>query len=161
MCFVNLFIYLSDIRERWCEEYLRYFMLCWVMVLQERGPWELHNTVVPIVVAGLFPVMRYGVGRHLPLVSGWHQRPELDTFNLSAGLGLLAVALVFFALGLEDDNDYLRAKHAGWHLFVSTASFWLWRSVKRHLQPVSGNRHGGNRGEGSPPDAAGLGAKSV
>jgi hypothetical protein len=44
MCFVNLFIYLSDIRERWLEEYLRYFMLCWVLILQERGPWQLHNT---------------------------------------------------------------------------------------------------------------------
>ena len=31
MCFVNLFIYLSDMRERWMEEYLRYFMLCWVV----------------------------------------------------------------------------------------------------------------------------------
>ena len=44
MCFVNLFIYLADIRERWIEEYVRYALLCWVMVLQERGPWELHNT---------------------------------------------------------------------------------------------------------------------
>jgi len=134
MCFVNLFIYLCDIRERWIEEYLRYGMLCWVMLLQERGPWELHNTVLPIVLAGSLPVVRYALGPYMPLVSSWNHKPDFNSSNFSIGLGLLGIALFFFFLGLEDDNDYLRSKHACWHFFVSAASFWLWRSVRRHLQ---------------------------
>jgi len=54
---------------------------------------------MPIVAAGTFPIIRYGMGHCLPLVRSWNRRPDFNPFNLALGLGLLAVALVFFALG--------------------------------------------------------------
>merc|ERR1712216_99087 len=84
---------------------------------------------------GSLPLVRYLAGGYIPVVSSWNRTPEYNFFNFGVGIGLLSIALVFFALGLDDDKDYLRAKHAGWHFFVSAASFWLWRSVLRHQRP--------------------------
>ena len=37
-----LWVY-GELGTFWLSE-VRYFMLSWVLILQERGPWQLHNT---------------------------------------------------------------------------------------------------------------------
>ncbi|EKX32061.1 hypothetical protein GUITHDRAFT_121761 [Guillardia theta CCMP2712] len=90
MCFVNLFVYLSDFREEWHGEYLKYFMLGLTLILQESGPWELKNTLVPILIAACFPFLRYILAR---------KKPDYDWRNFYLGWGLMGVAFVFFVNG--------------------------------------------------------------
>ena len=42
------------------------------------------------------------------------------------GLIVLGVGLIFFYLGLDEFNDYLRIWHGIWHLHVSYSALYIW-----------------------------------
>mmetsp|Transcript_29042 Transcript_29042/g.69302 ORF Transcript_29042/g.69302 Transcript_29042/m.69302 type:complete len:245 (+) Transcript_29042:39-773(+) len=128
ICFTNLFIYLSDIRDVAKDQYTKFSFLALVLILQERGPWELKHTVWPIVLSLFVPLISHGSVR---------RRPDFNYRTFVTGLGILSLAFVFFAHGLDDNNDYLRFSHALWHVFVGVSAFYLWASVPRHAVLLS------------------------
>lgn len=93
-------------------------VLCWSAVAlttwaQEAGPWRLSHTVVPIAVFAA------------PLLV-W--RPRLGGAGRAwtlAMIGSLAVAVLAFAKGLDDERDYLRMWHGLWHVAASSLTMCL------------------------------------
>jgi hypothetical protein len=59
MCMANLFIYFMDNRDTAFNDFLRLFFLFWCLVQQENGPWNLLNTVIPIVGALILPIIKH------------------------------------------------------------------------------------------------------
>ena len=47
------------------------------------------------------------------------------------GCLIMAVGIIGFAKGLDDENDYLRLWHGLWHCFGSVAYFYLWQSIDK------------------------------
>jgi hypothetical protein len=92
------------------------------LVMQVKHPWDLENTFVPIIVA--FAVLTYSLATK--------GKGIYNMYYLKRGGTYLGIAIFFFILGLDDENDYLRIYHGLWHTFGSIASFYLWQSVERN-----------------------------
>mmetsp|Transcript_40461 Transcript_40461/g.63159 ORF Transcript_40461/g.63159 Transcript_40461/m.63159 type:complete len:88 (+) Transcript_40461:831-1094(+) len=70
----------------------------------------------------------------------FRRKHEYNWRNFWIGLALMFVSFVFFARGLDDRNDYLRINHVIWHILIAASSFFLWRSVLRHLAKLGGKQ---------------------
>lgn len=125
-CFQLLFLYLCGFRDTRVESLIKFFGFGIVLVLQESGPWVLSNTIIPVVLFACLPVVKFVIFRSIPT---FHRR------NLAIGGSMLGIAMVFFVLGLDDHNDYMRWKHGIWHFLAGISSIWMWQSVRRDLPP--------------------------
>lgn len=80
------------------------------LVFQERNPWDLNNTIYPLVPYALlfFAVLLL---RPPPL------------YRRAFGVGVLCMlpAALCFLRGLDDRRDYLRLWHGLWHVCVNVA----------------------------------------
>jgi len=110
-------------RDTAVDQYSKFGLLLVVLIAQERGPWKLQHTVAPIACSLLVPVLSFGLGRRSPAFN-WR--------SFLVGSGILALAIIFFARGLDEVNDYLRVNHALWHVCVGLSAYHLWASVPRH-----------------------------
>mmetsp|Transcript_148305 Transcript_148305/g.259197 ORF Transcript_148305/g.259197 Transcript_148305/m.259197 type:complete len:224 (-) Transcript_148305:230-901(-) len=101
------------------DDFFRWGFLVLILWFQERGPWDLENTIIPIVIAFSTLVGKYLWLRRLPPFV--RQRP----FHI--GLVWLLLAVVAFSRGLDDSTDYLRFWHGLWHMFGAVAFHFFWR----------------------------------
>ncbi len=94
------------------KNYLFFFL---ILLFQQRGPWVLTNTVLPLVLdfsLAIIQIIIYGL-------------PEYNKKTmLHAGM-FMCISLIFFYIGLDDLNDYLRIWHGLWHVFIGMTSFYL------------------------------------
>eukprot|EP01127_Copromyxa_protea_P000679 TRINITY_DN10583_c0_g1_i1.p1 TRINITY_DN10583_c0_g1~~TRINITY_DN10583_c0_g1_i1.p1 ORF type:complete len:208 (-),score=13.48 TRINITY_DN10583_c0_g1_i1:33-623(-) len=101
----------SNVREgvRWAL-----LMIC--LWCQEKGPWDVVYTIIPIVFS--FIVMLFNWFFVLKTIP-----PVGPRFWMGTSFGL--VALFFFYQGLDDDNDWIRLNHGLWHFFAGCSIFSL------------------------------------
>ena len=102
----------KDLNYKTKKNYIFFFFL---LFIQQRGPWELINTVLPIVLDFLYAfilIFKYG-------------KPNYNKSTLQKACLFMLIALIFFYKGLDDLNDYLRIWHALWHFFVGITSFYF------------------------------------
>jgi predicted membrane channel-forming protein YqfA (hemolysin III family) len=88
-----------------------------ILIIQKRGPWDLTNTIIPIVVCGLYVLyhlMVYGI-------------PTYYKPQMIKGLIFFGIGVIFFIRGLDDLNDYIRIYHTLWHIFIGIAFYYLWQ----------------------------------
>jgi hypothetical protein len=129
-CFGMFFVHISCIRNPLVDQVLRIATFLFSVLMQEKAPWDINYTAGPILLFLLCPVIVHGfIHRELP---PWDYR------ECVIGFGLLGLAIFFFILGLDDDNDRYRIFHGLWHFFVGFASLHNWRIVKTHPQHPSG-----------------------
>ena len=124
--FTLLMIYLMDISHypnlRACLELSQFGL---TLLVQERAPWDLINTLAPIVLWSVACLLK-----HVAAYFIYGDVPNFDWRSFKIGWSIMLLASVFFALGLDDANDYLRLYHSAWHLCVTVASYWLWTIVR-------------------------------
>jgi hypothetical protein len=120
MCFVLCFLYLADLKDQMVSDTLKYLFLMVVILLQEKSPWNLLFTILPIVVAGAI-----FVGSRFFLQAGIAQ--QYNQTYLKYALCLHWVGVVFFVRALDDKTDPYRIFHGGWHLFTGTAAYFDWQ----------------------------------
>ena len=102
----------KDLNYKTKKNYIFFFFL---LFIQQRGPWELINTVLPIVLDFLYAfilIFKYG-------------KPTYNKSTLQKACLFMLIALIFFYKGLDDLNDYLRIWHSLWHFFVGITSFYF------------------------------------
>ena len=87
------------------------------LIFQKLGPWQIQNTIMPIVLGAIFLITNL-------LVKG---APKINRIALGKGIVLLVFAIFFFVLGLDDGNDYLRLYHNLWHAFLGFSGVYLWQ----------------------------------
>lgn len=124
--FTLLMIYLMDISHY--PNLRAFFELSQfgiTLIIQERAPWNLENTLVPILFWAFACLIK-----HTFCYFMYGTKPNYHWGNLRIGISTLLFASIFFALGLDDENDYLRLYHSAWHLFVTIGSYWLWQIVE-------------------------------
>ena len=79
-------------------------------------------TIIPIVTAAIFCIIWYFV---FP-----ERRVQFYKKRFIAGMIFLAIAILFFVRGLDDDNDWLRLNHTLWHAFGGIGVGLLSMSVR-------------------------------
>eukprot|EP00928_Gymnodinium_smaydae_P020696 TRINITY_DN18009_c0_g1_i1.p1 TRINITY_DN18009_c0_g1~~TRINITY_DN18009_c0_g1_i1.p1 ORF type:complete len:213 (-),score=24.23 TRINITY_DN18009_c0_g1_i1:240-878(-) len=85
------------------------------VVAQLMSPWKIEFTVVPIVISLIYVVLSMIIARRLPRVNGRAGKKALLC---------LAGAIFFFVKGLNENKDWLRLFHGGWHLSVGVFFFY-------------------------------------
>ena len=88
-----------------------------ILIIQKRGPWDLTNTIIPIVLCGLYVIynlLRYGI-------------PQYYKPQMIKGIIFFGIGLIMFIRGLDDLNDYIRIYHTLWHIFIGIAFYYLWQ----------------------------------
>jgi len=96
---------------------LNIISLLFIIVLQTENPWDLFNTILPIVCFGCLLIYDY-------LTNGV---PNFNLKDLARALSLLVVALAMFVKGLDEHSDYLRIAHSFWHFLMGIGSFYLYQ----------------------------------
>ena len=102
----------SDLNYRYKKNYIFFFFL---LFIQQRGPWKLINTILPIIIDFVYSfilIIKYG-------------KPVYNTSTIRKACLFMLIALCFFYKGLDDLNDYLRIWHALWHFFIGITSFYF------------------------------------
>ena len=111
LSFTKLGLNIEEIERK---NYISTFL---ILVIQKRGPWNLNNTIAPIVLCGiyvLYHLIRYGI----PI----YYKPQLVK-----GLIFFGIGVIMFIRGLDDLNDYIRIYHTLWHIFIGIAFYYLWQ----------------------------------
>ena len=94
------------------KNYIIFFI---ILLFQQRGPWVLMNTILPLVFdfsLAIFQIIIYGM-------------PEYNKKTMYKAGIFMGISLIFFYKGLDDLNDYLRIWHSLWHIFIGITSFYL------------------------------------
>ena len=94
------------------KNYLFFFL---ILFFQQRGPWELINTILPLVIdfsIAIIQIIKYGPPNFNKKIM----------YNAAIFMGL---SLFFFYKGLDDLNDYLRIWHSLWHCSIGITSFYF------------------------------------
>lgn len=120
--FGALFAYLCNLRSPFAEQSIKFCALFLTVLLQERAPWDLWYTFTPVLLFASLPF-----AAHIFVHRRW---PAYDWRSFGIGFGSLAVATVFFVLGLDDANDPCRLFHGLWHMVGSLSALYCWRVVK-------------------------------
>ncbi len=106
-----LCLYVADLPlRRSGREALNWLAFFVTLVFQEKGPWVLANTILPIVPCLVLAVVRVGTGA------------RVDMRLFSGGVLCLVPAVACFWKGLDDERDYLRMWHGGWHVAINAAA---------------------------------------
>jgi hypothetical protein len=119
ICCINslLISLMNTYKDKDSQTKLNYFSLFFVMILQAADPWELFNTVFPIIiytVIVLFDFVKNGI-------------PNYNNSVVKKGVAILMVAIAMFVKGLDEHSDYLRIYHSLWHITIGFSTFYLWQ----------------------------------
>ena len=106
------------------DYHLLYSALLVTLTMQTKHPWDLENTLVPILAAIVI-----GAGKILLV-----RAPRIDMRYVKLGVPYFLAAIYCFAKGLDEHSDYLRIHHGCWHMLSSVGIFYLWQSVDKMKQ---------------------------
>jgi len=122
-----LFQFAQFSRDSACREIINTASLSVVIVAQLLSPWELAFTVCPLLAA---------VGVLLCILLHRRCLPRTDPQAGVRALICLACAALCFVKGLDDNGDYLRLWHGGWHVCVGLFCYFASLSAN----PLNANK---------------------
>ncbi|EGG20269.1 hypothetical protein DFA_07392 [Cavenderia fasciculata] len=128
LAFQALMFYLTDVSNPQIMDLLRWTFLVFTLYCQERAPWDITYTILPIGASFLLLIVSHLYRRRVP---EW-----IKNRYFLYGLGCLVVAGFFFARGLDDDTDYLRWNHGVWHFFIGIAFFFIFQSRDKSVKDL-------------------------
>jgi predicted membrane channel-forming protein YqfA (hemolysin III family) len=117
-CFNSLLMSLMKSGKTHDEHiYLNMTSLFLVITMQAKNPWDLFNTIFPLILFTL--ILFYDFVKRCV--------PQYNKEAMKKGCTILIIAISMFVKGLDDANDYLRIYHSLWHISIGWASFYLWQ----------------------------------
>ena len=119
LSFQALIIKLMDIENKEFDNLIKWLGLGITVFFQEKGPWKVINTIIPIALALAILIILMLLRLKLP---------KLERGKSLLAIGCLLIAFVFFALGLDEGRDYLRVNHGMWHLFSVVSGYYFLRA---------------------------------
>ncbi len=121
-CFTSLLVYFMNGNKQRSKK-LNYFSLFLVLVIQAENPWDLLNTVLPIVLYIFILICDF-------IINGV---PKYNFKTLSWGVGVLLIAISMFIKGLDEHSDYMRIAHSFWHVTIGVSTFYLRQAKEKHF----------------------------
>ena len=102
---------------------LKWSTLLLSIVIQEPDPWNVAYTVAPCIWAVV-------LGAAIRVYHWKERQVSYDRRRMATGLLWLIAGLVFFVVGLDDPNDYLRMSHGMWHVCASLFGYYCIDAVE-------------------------------
>ncbi|CAE7875319.1 mkkA [Symbiodinium microadriaticum] len=99
-----------------------------VICFQAASPWNLANTVVPLVLSIPMLLMELVYLRRLP---------TLDKSDALKALLCVPAAALCFYKGLDESKDWLRLWHGGWHLCIGAVTYFSVRCQNPQLRKAA------------------------
>ncbi|CAG9318624.1 unnamed protein product [Blepharisma stoltei] len=133
MCFISLIIYWMDnlqvkgkniyVSRHLCDIdiMLNFGGLFLTMLMQANHPWEIKNTIGPILIFGSICIIK----------NLFFRSSRFNRKYVIKGSVILTFSVICFIKALDEDNDYLRIYHGLWHCGVSISGFYLWQIVDK------------------------------
>lgn len=87
------------------------------ILTQEKDPWNLNFTILPLAIYALTAVV-------LKIVYWNKVTVTYDWGKLATSLGVLVFGAYFYIQGLDEYSDYLRLNHGIWHMLASIANYY-------------------------------------
>lgn len=111
-----LMLHLASFTNPKTKELLTWLLLCITLWFQERSPWAVSHTLIPILITCV-----------ISLSYAFFIRSSRPRYNGNAAIGavLLGIGFIFFALGLDDEHDWLRLYHGLWHSFAGLSAYFF------------------------------------
>lgn len=119
-CINTLLISFMNVSEKDSLK-LNLISLMITLIMQQDDPWELMNTIIPILI--FVGILIYKLYKH-------SSRRSMNKLIMAKGFSVLILALSMFVIGLDDANDYLRIYHSLWHVFIAISTFYLWQKYE-------------------------------
>ena len=140
MYFVTVLVYFTDWPTEDMVNINRFTMLWIIVVLQELDPWDLKNTLVPI----LLQVAVLAIKRIHDL---WVlEAPfRLVLYHAKRAALYQGIAIVFFVMALDEHGDPYRMCHGLWHTFCAIAASHHWKLVEPRTKLLGGWHSQGNK----------------
>eukprot|EP01133_Synstelium_polycarpum_P008409 gene8409-9890_t len=120
LAFQALMFFLMEHNHPQIVDLLRWSFLVVTIYCQERAPWNIMYTIIPIGASLFLLIATFVYKRKVP---EW-----IKNRYFFYGAICFVIAGFFFARGLDDDNDYLRLNHGIWHLFIGFAFYFIFQS---------------------------------
>ncbi len=114
--FTQMSIPLTKLRHD--DDYIRkknYVSFFITMLYQQRNPWDITNTLMPIFIdffIAVLQIIKFGM-------------PEYNKKIFLYAFVYIMISTFFFFKGLDDLNDYLRIWHCLWHVGIGVSSLYL------------------------------------
>lgn len=146
--FCNLFLMLCNFESQRTRETMQWVVMIVILILMEYNPWAIGCTIGPVV--GCIVPFAFVIYKNVPYRQAlWNQETKRTLF-------FLVCALTCFKIGLDEDNDYLRMWHGGWHLFVGVFSYFSQGIVPAALESMkkSPTDNSSAKQEGTPTPTA-------
>lgn len=117
-CFMMLFVHLMDFQDEKLD--LKLYMTAFIITIlaQEKDPWNLNYTIVPIVSYLVLFLLVLIFRKRKPMIN---HRTHLKS------LLWMVIAVFNFSQGLDEYKDHLRFFHGMWHMCVGISSFYFWQ----------------------------------
>ncbi len=120
-CFNSLFISMMNCHHNQrVQSNLNLFSILFVTFMQAENPWDLFNTIFPILMFGAILIFDY-------IKNGM---PKFNKKMIIKGLSILVIAVSMFVKGLDEHSDYLRIAHSLWHVTIAISTFYLWQVLE-------------------------------
>jgi hypothetical protein len=107
-----------DNEDKFHNEVLYSLALTISIICQERDPWNINYTLLPIGIFFTIYLLNRIFGK---------RGTKFNRKMLRKGLCYYFSALPFFYFALNEYTDYLRIAHGVWHLVVSVGAFYFWQ----------------------------------
>jgi hypothetical protein len=125
-CFTSLLVYFMNFsKQRGLK--LNYLSIFLVLTIQAENPWDLFNTIMPIVLFVVILIIDY-------VLNGY---PKCNFETLTWGVGVLLIAVSMFLKGLDEHSDYMRIAHSLWHITVGISTFYLRQAKEKRFLSFS------------------------
>ena len=140
LCFVVLLIHLCNYKNIVHADINKYIGLWLVVYCQEKDPWNMWYTVVPIglqvivlmVNWAVYYKKRESVGRGGAAGTGTGTPTEINYECLKRTILWLLLAVLCFIKGLDEHNDPYRLFHGLWHTFCGLGTVHAWQIIQVH-----------------------------
>lgn len=119
-------VHASDYADHFMHEQrvlnlFRWIGLSFCLSCQEKAPWVVFYTLLPIIVPASLAMIR------MFLFVPKELRPRYNTRKMMVASVLFCIAMFFFTLGLDDEHDYLRIYHGFWHMFIGFSFYYYFQ----------------------------------
>ncbi|KAL0490385.1 CA4 [Acrasis kona] len=98
-------------KEERVHNLFRWVGLAFCLTCQEKAPWKIFYTILPIALPGACAMLR------MVILVPRQYKPRYNWRAMFTAMALLGIGVIFFVFGLDEKKDYLRIYHGLWHVF--------------------------------------------
>lgn len=128
ICSITSFLLAMSNYSQKVQIRLNLCFLLLIIIVQFADPWNLTNTIFPILLALIITVYSFFSKKLINLrdkVSIINKNNEMNNNYKNRGKIVFALAFICFIIGINEHYDYLRIFHSLWHILIGYSTYYI------------------------------------